>query len=426
MTKKYISFTFILLIALSLSAQNKDNKSQDGSTFSIDMSLRPRAEYRNGYKTLRAKDDKASAFINNRARVGINFDNGFLSARFAAQDVALWGEKKMTDGNGSKFTMNEAWAQITHDNMFVKVGRQGLMYDDGRLLSIADFNPTGKWHDVIKLGYENNNHILHLIFAYNQSKQLTNSGTYYEPTGQPYQNMQTMWYKFGKKRGPHASLMFINLGFETGTKLKPEKSYMQTLGGNVGYKGDSWNMVGTAYYQMGRNNKREAVSGHYLALNGKYNLNQVALRGGIEIHSAQKENSDKNTTIDLLYGGNHKFTGHMDYFSGGEPYGLFDKFVGADWKPLDKLLFSITYHHFSMMRKVELPDAGYSLSNEIDFSITYPIRPYIKLETGYSTMFGIKDALPFTLGLPLERAKARQEWGFISLTVEPELFRSKF
>ena len=82
-----------LLLPLSLHAQFEEA----GGEFSIDMNLRPRFEYRNGYNYPRSEGDEASAFISNRARVGVNFDNGFLSARVAAQDVSIWGQKRQND-----------------------------------------------------------------------------------------------------------------------------------------------------------------------------------------------------------------------------------------------------------------------------------------------------------------------------------------
>src|SRR5690554_6842587 len=96
-----------LLTPYLLHAQHEEK----GGEFSIDINLRPRLEYRNGYNYPRLESDKPSAFISNRARLGLNFNNGFLSARMAAQDISLWGQKVQNDNEGNRFTLNEAWAQ---------------------------------------------------------------------------------------------------------------------------------------------------------------------------------------------------------------------------------------------------------------------------------------------------------------------------
>lgn len=76
-----IALLAIFVFPLQMNAQEEEK----GGEFSIDINLRPRFEYRNGYSYPRLETDKPSAFISNRARIGANFDNGFLSARVAAQ-----------------------------------------------------------------------------------------------------------------------------------------------------------------------------------------------------------------------------------------------------------------------------------------------------------------------------------------------------
>ena len=75
MKKILLTLLFVgLLLPTFLFAQLEEA----GGEFSIDMNLRPRFEYRNGYQFPRSNTDGPSAFISNRARVGINFDNGFI------------------------------------------------------------------------------------------------------------------------------------------------------------------------------------------------------------------------------------------------------------------------------------------------------------------------------------------------------------
>ena len=203
--KKLLSTLLLagILFPMCLNAQYEEA----GGEFSIDMNLRPRFEYRNGYNYPRLESVSPSAFISNRARVGLNFDNGFLSARVAAQDISVWGQKRQNDNEGSRFTMHEAWAQMKRNGYFAKIGRQSLNYDDGRILSESNWTPTGIWHDALKLGYENPKNTLHLVLAYNQSAEITNQGNYYIPVGQPYQNMQTVWYQYRDPSGFNTSAL---------------------------------------------------------------------------------------------------------------------------------------------------------------------------------------------------------------------------
>lgn len=420
-----------LLLPLSLHAQFEEA----GGEFSIDMNLRPRFEYRNGYNYPRSEGDEASAFISNRARVGINFDNGFLSARVAAQDVSIWGQKRQNDNDGGRFTMHEAWAQMSRNGYFAKIGRQSLSYDDGRILSESSWTPTGIWHDAVKLGYENARNTLHLSFAYNQSREKTNEGTFYEEVGQPYQNMQTAWYQYRNPSGFTASALFVNLGFEvgepsnpiTGEPADPRKAYMQTMGTNIGYKNNTWNIMGTVYYQTGTNSNDEKVSAYMLALRGRYAINpRFSLYGGTEFHPGQDPDSEKITRMDLLYRSNHSFMGSMDYFRGYDYYGVWDKYLGLHWNTGKKLGIDVRYHHFSSANDIVVDNTTMkNLGSEIDFTFTYPIRRHIMLEGGYSFMLAT-DAMPIAKGRPLGSSDSWQDWAYVSLTINPTLFKGRF
>ena len=113
--------------------------------------------------------------------------------------------------------MNEAWAKLDFGSgFFAKLGRQSLVYDDERIMGALDWSVAGRYHDALKLGYENTNNQLHLILAFNQNDEKTIGGTYYAPGAQPYKTMQTLWYKHLFDKSFNASFLFMNLGMEGG------------------------------------------------------------------------------------------------------------------------------------------------------------------------------------------------------------------
>lgn len=321
---------------------------------------------------------------------------------------------------------------MRHDGFFAKIGRQSLSYDDGRILSESSWTPTGIWHDAVKLGYENPMNTIHLALAYNQSREKTNEGTFYEPVGQPYQNMQMAWYQYRNPTGFTASALFVNLGFETGdpaTGNEPansKKVYMQTMGTNIGYKNNIWNVMGTFYYQAGTNSNDEKVNAYMLALRGRYAFKpQLFLYGGTEFHPGQDPDSEKVTRMDLLYRSNHSFMGSMDYFRGYDYYGVWDKYIGLNWNPWKKLGLDLRYHHFSSQQPIDVDGTNKKvLGSEIDFTFTYPIRKHIMLEGGYSFMLAT-DAMPIAKDRP-GNPDSWQDWAYVSLTINPTIFKSRF
>jgi len=125
--------------------------------------------------------------------------------------------------------LNEAWAKIYFGKgFFAQPGRQALAYDVERILGASDWNVSGRFHDVLKLGYENRLNKLHLMFAYNQSEESITGGNFYSG-GQIYKNMQTVWYHYGdNSKAFQISLLMMNLGWETGIAGDPATKYMQT------------------------------------------------------------------------------------------------------------------------------------------------------------------------------------------------------
>lgn len=429
---KKIYFLLLSLIVLvsgnKVSAQEAQEKENE---FTVKAQLRPRAEYRHGAISPMGENSQASSFISNRARLSVGFDNGFLSMGASAQDVSVWGERPQIDNNPWTSGINEAWAKIYKNGYFLQFGRQQLTYDDDRILGTLDWNQAGRFHDALKTGYENPHNKIHLILAYNQHAQRLNTGTYYAG-GQPYKSMQTAWYQYDTKENFALSLLLMNLGFETGsrgesgTPDKAETSYMQTLGANLSYKVSDLSLYGTVYFQTGKNRVGADVNAYMFAVKGQYNFSPLfSVVLGIDDLSGQKAGNDKATNFDPLYGTHHKFYGAMDYFYASPfgNYGLTDLFGSLIFKPANKLTLDLTCHYFSSQQPVNVGDAEKKgLGSEIDLTVTYPIRPYITLQGGYSMMFGT-EAFFRIKGGSKDRA---QNWAFLSLNVNPTIFKGKF
>ena len=420
MKRIHVVFLFLLMLVCSAPLFSQDI---DGD-FTLKAQLRTRGEYRNGALMPRDEGDLPASFISNRARISLGYDNKFLSMGLSGQNISVWGSRPQIENKGD-FMLNEAWAKLTHQNFFAQIGRQQLAYDDDRILGTLDWNQSGRWHDVLKLGYENPNNKLHLILGYNTTAETIQYGQYF--TGaQPYKRMQTLWYQYDTNEGFQASFIVLNLGFETGVAVTEigETTYMQTLGTNLSYKIDALNLYGTFYYQTGKDKADDTIAAYMWAIKGSYTINpKVSLSAGLDYLSGQ-DDSDKSTAFNPLYGTHHKFYGGMDYFY-ASPYpafGLFDKHVSLTVKPTNKLSLDLAYHHFSSDQSIVIDSKDKKgLGSEIDFTFTYKVRPYITLQGGYSTMFGT-DAFDVVKGGDHSRW---QDWGWLSLNINPLIFKSK-
>ena len=419
-----VAFLFLLMFVCS---HNVVAQEQDGD-FSIKAQLRNRAEYRNGVLMPRYEGDLPASFISNRARISLGYDNKFLSMGVSGQNVSVWGSRPQIENKGD-FMLNEAWAKLSHNNFFAQIGRQQLAYDDDRILGTLDWNQSGRWHDVLKMGYEDTNNKLHLILGYNNTSESIRNGQYFAGA-QPYKRMQTLWYQYDTKSSFAASFILLNLGLESGTpatgvnEAMAKTSYMQTIGTNLSYGHDALKLLGTFYYQTGKNKAEDNVAAYMWAVKGAYAINpMVSFAAGLDYLSGQ-DDSEKSTAFDPLYGTHHKFYGAMDYFyaSAYPSYGLFDKYASLILKPIKKLTLDFTYHHFSSSQSIVVGDnKKKGLGSEIDFTFTYAVRPYVTLQGGYSTMLGTE---AFSVAKGGDHSRW-QDWGWLSLNINPLIFKSK-
>lgn len=410
---------------------------QDGKNeFTIDAQLRERAEYRNGVLSPRFEGESPAFFINSRARFSLGYQRERLQMKLSAQHVGVWGQDPQIDKQG-RFILNEAWAKLDlGKGAFAQVGRQPLVYDDERLLGGLDWNVAGRYHDALKLGYENKLHRLHLILAFNQNEEKS-AGTFYAPGGQPYKTMQTLWYNGKWAKNFNVSLSFINLGAETGVagssleEEKGETSYMQTTGTFLTYTPGKWTLNGSAYYQFGKRKiapgatETGNVSAYMLGLKAGYQIDPVWNVTVLTDYLSGDPQSNKITTFDPLYGTHHKFYGAMDYFyASAYNKGLWDKQIGVDFKPTKEWAVSLNYHHFSSTYDVTAAngDKGKSLGSEIDMQVDYVLMKDVKLTAGYSTMLGSK----YMDAVKGGNHKSWQDWGWLSVNINPRILFTKW
>lgn len=423
-----------LLLLPGLAYAQKDNKENE---FSMSAQIRPRAEYRNGALFPREEGASSASFINNRARLSMEYKRTGLSMKISAQHVGVWGQDPQIDKNG-RFIMNEAWAKLESGNgFFAQMGRQTLSYDDERILGGLDWNVAGRYHDALKLGYQNAQNQLHLILAFNQNDEKTIGGTYYNAIGQPYKSMQTAWYHYKAQTTPfEASLLFMNLGWETGDVEKAKTRYMQTMGTYLTFNPGNWNLNGAFYYQSGKgkpnaNMVSQSVSAYMWSLVASYKIDGAwSVTVGSDYLSGNNGEGDKNKAFDPLYGTHHKFYGAMDYFyasswvNGMQAPGLWDNRVGVNFKASPKVVLQANYHYFSAAQKPVANGGKLSkgLGSEIDTQVDWDIMKDVKLSAGYSFMLGTKTMDAVKGG----NHKSWQDWGWVSLNINPKIFFAKW
>ena len=127
--------------------------------FSIDAELRPRLEYRHGYRTIFPEDEDASALISQRTRLNTFYTTKNLELFISLQNIRLWGDVpqlNLNDENG--LALFQAWGKFNiNDDLTLKVGRQEITYDDLRFFGTSNWVQQGRAHDAVMFRYAKNN-----------------------------------------------------------------------------------------------------------------------------------------------------------------------------------------------------------------------------------------------------------------------------
>jgi len=420
---KKIALTAVLMVSMNTFAQE----------FDANLQIRPRYEFRNGYKSPIPYGETPAQFISSRTRLNLNFKQDDFITKVTVQNVRVWGDvapNTKSDVNGIQ--LFEAWVQYNFNEKWSsRLGRQVISYDNQRILGEADWAQQAQSHDALMVTYKTQKSKLDLAFAYNANGE-TDIATPY--TVATYKTMQSAWYhtELGKI---NMSLLFLNTGFEN--KLTPpiptplpelKVDYMQTFGTYMNTKGKSWDGNLWFYGQTGKSNTL-SVSAFDAALNFNYALTDKFKAGfGYEFLSG-KSQADTSTDIKSflpIFGTNHGLNGYMDYFYVGNhknSVGLQDAFLKFGYT-VNKWQFNLLPHVFNAANTV-LDANGNEMSNylgtEIDFTAGYAVHKYINITGGYSQMFAT-DTMQRLKGGDVDHTN---NWAWVMINVNPQIFSFK-
>lgn len=431
--------TFLFLAIFTLCNQNSFAQNEN-EELKINIQLRPRAEIRNGLFTPILNGQKPATFVAQRSRIGFTYaKNNKLKIGLSTQVVTVWGNDAQVQTTANDVSLYEAWAQLYFNPAWsVKIGRQVFSYDDERILGALDWNNAARKHDAALLAFEKNKFTANLAAAYNQNAEKVTGDFFDNSISQPYKSMEFLWMKYKFSDAFSASALAMNLAFQN--RNDSSVSHLQTFGGNVFYKKDKVNFMGTYYYQTGNNPQKSASSiktnAWMASAKADYNFTKKFNAGiGSDFLSGRDMNSSSRNIsyFNPLYGTHHKFYGTMDYFyvsSGHTNVGLWDSYLNANLNTSNNLNMQIAFHHFVSAATVvdySGKKANSSLGNEADISFKYTVMKDVNLLGGYSQMFANNSMKYVKNILPGQSMKAVQNWIWLSININPDIliFKSK-
>ncbi|MGB0391754.1 MAG: alginate export family protein [Salibacteraceae bacterium] len=383
---------------------------KDTGVFTVGAQIRPRFEYRNGFKSPLVDDNKPASFVEQRSRIWFDYKNSKFRLHVNLQDVRMWGSTdQIYKSDPSMFNAYEAYGEYYFNKHWaMKVGRQAIDYDNARFFGNLDWAQQGRSHDAFLVKYKNEAKKLdvHAGVAYNQAQAEPGYLSYKQYS---MNNYKVMYYLWAHKKWDKLDMSFVfnNDGREKG--FDSTIVNRQTIGLIPTYKSGKWKFGLEAYYQMGQTagaaEKNNDVSAYFVSFNATYKTDLTPITLGVDYASGNAHDADANTenAWNPLYGTNHKFYGFMDYFYVGNPHGqsngstgLIDIYAKTKFtltKSKKDFLIAHVHYFMSPVELLDMTDAtgvatvDAGLGTEIDLVYKHSFNKNVSCNVGYSHMF---------------------------------------
>ena len=398
----------------------------------VNLQLRPRFEYRNGYKELMKDGLYPTSIVSQRSRLNFLYKQEKLKANLTLQNVRVWGDvptSPVSDKNG--VALFESWLSYDfYPNWSTKIGRQVISYDNQRIFGGIDWAQQGQSHDAILFSHKKNSYQLDIAAAINNgSENLTESAYNIN-----YKNMQFAWFNQKFSKGS-VSLLALNNGyqFENLVENKFEVAYLQTFGGYATWNSSDFYGDFGIYGQSGEaaiTNDKVDVSAYYAAISVGYKFNpSFKADFGFEYLSGKDQNDtdSKSKSFAPLFGTNHAFNGFMDYFYVGNhknSVGLQDIYAKFTFDK-NKWQFAVTPHIFNSAANVYNPSISEKLDSylgtELDLTAVYKADKNFVISGGFSKMFA-STTMEYIKGGDKSNDN---NWAWVMVSFNPQLLSFK-
>ncbi len=426
---QYRLFILLLILAGSMASYTQE--------IEISGEFRPRTEYTHGLKTLAAENQDPGFHTTQRTRLNAGYKGNWAEAYLSAQDVRTWGNQRQLVGNeDNALSIHQAWAKAyigKARKAAIKAGRQEIIYDDSRFFGNVGWAQQARSHDALLLQFTPGTvSKLDIGLAFNQNAPILNSTVYTVPGN--YKTIQFAWFNTKLNDELGLSLLALNNGVQVsgGIPTEFDTKFSQTFGTHLNYKKDKLGLTANAYLQTGKAPvyTKTDLSAYLLGFDLSYKLSDIVtgiIGGELQSGNSQTDQDAKQKAFTPLYGTNHKFNGHMDYFyvgNHGGSVGLADIYAKAKFK-LPKVGLGADLHFFSAAADVRDPattnDAMPAyLGTELDLSSKFKLNPMVNAGIGYSHMFPSETMEVLKGG----SKDATQNWIYAMVSFNPKFIKS--
>lgn len=422
-----IAGVLVLISAIQVFCQDQDSVK---SEITIDLEIRPRAEYRAHYKMQSSDSFTPELYTSQRNRLDITYKTKKYKLFGSLQEIHLWGK----DGKASSVASINAFElygeAALSKKVAVRLGRQGLSLDNGRLFSTAPWAQQGRSHEGVRIFYNNKVTTTDLTVAFTR-----NYGKRFDEAYSPIASLQYKWlllHHLKLRIAKDFTVTTINVAdlFENKHKATAYVTRL-TNGGRVEYVNNNFYATLSGYYQYGRAAENKKVNAYYLQPEISINVQRTTFRLGAEMVSGEDSTSAVRTKSFVpLYGVTWKFMGNMNLFTrfpadvGGR--GLVNPYLFVLQKLSPVFFLRLDGHLFYLqhaLKNSETASRNKYLGYEVDFSLNYKPTPKVEI------IYGMSAFQPENTMEGLGKVKDSQKiplWSYLMISWRPRLAHWKF
>lgn len=416
MRKVIVIAIWLLILGVNVQAQ-----------ITADAEFRFNPVYSRGFRQPLYEGEKPGYYTMQRTRFIVDYNQqDDLKMQVIVQDRRFWGDQNER-ADVPNLAIFRAWAEkYFTPELSLKMGRQGLVYDDQFLFGELNWGGTLA-HDAALLKYESDFAKIHLGAAYNANRGELKREHY--DYNMP-KAMQFLWLH--KEFGPlTSSIMMVNYGFETADTVV---HFSQTIGTNNALKANkALTLKGIYYFQTGEDINSLNLSSYLMSVqavvkaskNVTFNVGADISSGTDQSKMALPENTASNT-FERHFGLLHGQFGLLDlfYVKQATSQGIKDYYVKAKISS-GALSINNDLHAFASDKTLLNGTTGEEMDDflgiENDLRINYKLTSTFKATLGHSIMFGTSSFDQFFGGTPIKDC----QYVYAVITAKPRLFESK-
>lgn len=369
-------------------------------------------------------------YATQRNRLSINYQSQRLRLHASPQEIHVWGKSGRFSRVGH-VNFFEAYAEPRlGKNLSVRIGRQALSLDNGRIFSAAPWGQQSRAHEGIRLLYKRKlESDVTIAFTRPYTRHFDPP---YSPVGA--HNYKYLFVHHLKHRFANQITLTTINAMDVFRRTTADKRFYRrvTNGGRLEYtKGWLYATV-NAYYQYGQTASSKKIRAYYVQPEISASAGRTLLRLGAEILSGSKSTAPTEIYASFvpLYGVAWKFMGNMNLFTrfpaDVNEKGLVNPYLFMIYQAGKKLSLRadahLFYSQYPLLAEGRETDGTY-LGFESDLSLNY--KPIKSLEIIYGFSCTFADRRMELLG-KVPDASRIPVWNYLMVSFTPRLFFRKW